>query len=442
GTAKVEAISLNTSEMRVDHINLKPTVFNKMYNLRLLQIFECIEKCKLHLPQGLDTLPDTLRYLNWPTYPLKSLPSSFMPQNLDLGGCSTIDKFPELPKNLRMLHLSGTAIEQVPSSSFECLPNLEVLYLENCTRLKSLPTSIYKLESLVTLNLSDCTNFKSFPEILEPMEYTENLELVPNNIYNIRCLEYLDLSKCPKLESLPALSVGFHCKIEVDLSYNSILKVPHWNFGLSSLTLLDLTDITTGRRHVSMERLFNMILFSRGNNETGDFQMDSLLAKPQACRCSPLDNSNFSNFLFCGCPRFDEAECTNMAAKFLLIVLWEAIWFKMKEIEREKIIFPRINLCCPGNEIPWWFSDQSKGSSKHIKLSPNWHNPDFLGFAFCFVVEFEHYCFDVKHLNCCCEYHLKTNHGESYRSVWRSQRPEKAEWMKEIKFLNSDHLLP
>lgn len=82
GTAKVEAISLNTSEMRVDHINLKPTVVNKMYNLRLLQIFECIEKCKLHLPQGLDTLPDTLRYLNWPTYPLKSLPSSFMPQNL------------------------------------------------------------------------------------------------------------------------------------------------------------------------------------------------------------------------------------------------------------------------------------------------------------------------------------------------------------------------
>lgn len=135
------------------------------------------------------------------------------------------------------------------------------------------------------------------------------------------------------------MSVGFHCKIEVDLSYNSILKVPHWNFGLSSLTLLDLTDITTGRRHVSMERLFNMILFSRGNNETGDFQMDSLLAKPQACRCAPLDNSNFSNFLFCGCSRFDEAECTNMAAKFLLIVLWEAIWFKMKEIEQEVCLY-------------------------------------------------------------------------------------------------------
>lgn len=291
------------------------------------------------------------------------------------------------------------------------------------TRIRELHSSIENLTRLRLLILRQC----------------ENLELVPNNIYNIRCLEYLDLSKCPKLESLPALSVGFHCKIEVDLSYNSILKVPHWNFGLSSLTLLDLTDITTGRRHVSMERLFNMILFSRGNNETGDFQMDSLLAKPQACRCVPLDNSNFSNFLFCGCSRFDEAEYTNMADKFLVIVLWEAIWIMMKEIEQEKIIFPSINLCCPGNEIPWWFSYQSKGSSIHIKLSPTWRNP-FLGFAFCFVVEFEHYCFDVKHLNYCCEYHLKTNHGESYKHVWRFQRPEKAEWMKEIKFLDSDHM--
>ncbi|GMN49623.1 hypothetical protein TIFTF001_018785 [Ficus carica] len=57
---------------------------------------------------------------------LKNLPSSTCQleslELLDLGGCVRIDKFPELPKNIRTLPLSRTAIEQL-----ETLPALSVV---------------------------------------------------------------------------------------------------------------------------------------------------------------------------------------------------------------------------------------------------------------------------------------------------------------------------
>ena len=47
-----------------------------MINLRLLQINH------VHLPQGLDYLPNELCFMNWDKYPLKSLPESFQPNKL------------------------------------------------------------------------------------------------------------------------------------------------------------------------------------------------------------------------------------------------------------------------------------------------------------------------------------------------------------------------
>ena len=159
----------------------------------------------------------------------------------------------------------------------------------------------------------------------------KNLEFVPNNIYNIRCLKFLDLSECPKLESLPAFSVGFHCKIQVDLSYKSMSKVPDWLCGLSSLPMLDPSGIVTGRRHLSMERLSNMFLFSRAG-ETNEFIMGgnfTMFLLP--CRCAPLDNSNFSEFLYCGCSKLDEEEEFNMVIDFLLNVLCDGL-FCLKQV--------------------------------------------------------------------------------------------------------------
>ena len=70
---------------KIRDTDLNPSVFAKMYNLRLLKVYnsnKLTTKCKLHFPKGLKSLPDALRYLHWYGYPLKCLPSDFSPENL------------------------------------------------------------------------------------------------------------------------------------------------------------------------------------------------------------------------------------------------------------------------------------------------------------------------------------------------------------------------
>jgi len=82
GTGKVEGIFLDVSKIR--EIELSSTALKRMYKLRLLKIYnsEAGVKCRVHLPHGLESLSEELRYLHWDGYPLTSLPSNFRPQNL------------------------------------------------------------------------------------------------------------------------------------------------------------------------------------------------------------------------------------------------------------------------------------------------------------------------------------------------------------------------
>ena len=79
GTEKIEAIffdgySKGGCETQLD---LPRDVFKKMYNLRLLKFSE-----EVYLPEGLEFLPNKLKYLRWDYYPLKYLPKNFNPCNL------------------------------------------------------------------------------------------------------------------------------------------------------------------------------------------------------------------------------------------------------------------------------------------------------------------------------------------------------------------------
>lgn len=53
-----------------------PKAFSKMLNLRFLKLHN------QHLPQGLKYLPNSLRFLDWCGYPLRSLPPGFQPDEL------------------------------------------------------------------------------------------------------------------------------------------------------------------------------------------------------------------------------------------------------------------------------------------------------------------------------------------------------------------------
>ena len=66
-TENVEGMFLNVSEIR--EIELSSTAFARLYNLRLLKIYNSVagDKCTVHLPSGLESLSHELRYLHWDT---------------------------------------------------------------------------------------------------------------------------------------------------------------------------------------------------------------------------------------------------------------------------------------------------------------------------------------------------------------------------------------
>ncbi|KAH9726317.1 ADP-ribosyl cyclase/cyclic ADP-ribose hydrolase [Citrus sinensis] len=144
---------------------------------------------------------------------LKSLPAGIFNleflTELDLSGCKKMKRLPEISSgNISWLFLSGTEIEELPSS-FELLLRLVYLDLSECKRLKSLPSSLYKLKSLGALNLSGCSSLQRLPEchgqlsspIILNLTKT-NIERIPESIIQLFMLRYLLLIYCEGGQSL------------------------------------------------------------------------------------------------------------------------------------------------------------------------------------------------------------------------------------------------
>lgn len=66
---------------KIEDLHLSFNSFRKMSNIRFLKFYfggEWSGRCKIYLPMnGLETLSDKLRYLQWHGYCLESLPSTF-----------------------------------------------------------------------------------------------------------------------------------------------------------------------------------------------------------------------------------------------------------------------------------------------------------------------------------------------------------------------------
>lgn len=88
-------------------------------------------------------------------------------ETLVLSGCSRLQRFPKVSRNIRNLYLEETAIKEVPLS-VGCLNRLVRLYMANCTKLGSLPSSICKLKSLRYFDLSGCKKLKNFQKSWRP----------------------------------------------------------------------------------------------------------------------------------------------------------------------------------------------------------------------------------------------------------------------------------
>ncbi|PON44218.1 TIR-NBS-LRR-like protein [Trema orientale] len=298
-------------------------------------------------------------------------------RTLNLEGCSSVKNFPELPRNIECLVLSGTAIKVVPDQSIEFLSHLKILCMRNCKMLVTLPKNIHKLKSLTSLSLTGCSKLVIFPEILEPMKSLTVLELdetgimeIPFSIRNLIGIKNFNTDLLEHLEFIP----GNICK---SLEYPAIKVISISRNSLSSGQENDLR--LCGKEFV----FYNALKLRRaGNNRVAE------------------DPSELKYF--------------------------------HKDIERLKVKTgfrgPGLGVCCPGNEIPMWFQSlhdqrhnyRKKGSQSldHLGRDPSniyglsilypYRIPTVLGFAICGVVEFMDNTSEWQNFRLLCQPQYKT----------------------------------
>ncbi|XP_061944613.1 disease resistance-like protein DSC1 [Populus nigra] len=269
GTGKVEGIFLDVSKIR--KIELSSTALERMYKLRLLKIYnsEAGVKCRVHLPHGLKSLSEELRYLHWDGYPLTSLPRKFCPENLvelnlssskvkqlwrgdqnlvnlkdvNLSNCEHITSLPDLSKarNLERLNLQFcTSLVMVPSS-IQHLDKLNDLDLRGCTGLINLPSRINS-RCLKSLNLSGCPNLKKSPETARKLTYLNlnetAIDELPRSIGELSGLETLNLKNCKLLVNLPENIYLLKSLLIADISgCSSISRLPDFSRNIRYLYL-------------------------------------------------------------------------------------------------------------------------------------------------------------------------------------------------------------
>ncbi|XP_029127501.1 disease resistance-like protein DSC1 isoform X2 [Cajanus cajan] len=232
GTEAIEGIILDVS--KIEDLHLSFDSFTKMTNIRFLKFYygECTSRCKIYLPKnGLKSLSDKLRYLQWHGYCLESLPSTFsakllvelsMPysnlqrlwdgiQNLvnlkdiDLRFCENLVEVPDLSMatNLEDLSLSQCKSLRQVHPSILSLPKLQVLDLEGCTEIQSLQTNVHS-KSLQSIRLSNCSSLKEFSvssvELQRLWLDGTNIQELPSSIWHCAKLQFIDVQGCNDLD--------------------------------------------------------------------------------------------------------------------------------------------------------------------------------------------------------------------------------------------------
>ncbi|AES65465.2 putative TIR domain, winged helix-turn-helix DNA-binding domain-containing protein [Medicago truncatula] len=387
----VEAIVLKyTEEVDAEHLS-------KMSNLRLLIIVNHTATIS-----GFPScLSNKLRYVEWPKYPFKYLPTSFHPNELvelilDGSNIKNLWKNKKYLPNLRRLDLSDSRkLEKI--MDFGEFPNLEWLNLEGCERLVELDPSIGLLRKLVYLNLKDCYNLVS----------------IPNNIFCLSSLEYLNMRCCFKVftnsrhlttpgisESVPRVRSTSGVFKHVMLPHHLPFLAPPTNTYLHSLYCLREVDISFCRLSQVPDTIECLHWVERLNLGGNDFAtlpslrklsklvylnlqhcklLESLpqLPFPTAIGRERVEGGYYRPtglFIF-NCPKLGERECySSMTFSWM-----------MQFIKANPFYLNRIHIVSPGSEIPSWINNKSVGDSIRIDQSPIKHDNNIIGFVCCAV---------------------------------------------------------
>ncbi|KAK0600679.1 hypothetical protein LWI29_017372 [Acer saccharum] len=297
-------------------------------------------------------------------------------------------------EGLRILELSGTAIKELPDR-IENLNELKELYLRRCKNLEELPSSICNLTSLEWLNLLDCSKLEILPDNLGNLKSLKKLSIdktaisqLPSTMMHLNELDILSCRGCRGLRFTH--SSVFPCSLSyLDLSDCILKEIPEDICHLSSLVDLDLSGNDFENLPKSMNQLSNLkhLVVNNCNMLQSLTELPLSLELLSASDCKQLrsillDASELvkTEFVFTNCPNLEETAVGNILAT-VEGYEGELEWF---------------SFCCPGSEVPEWFSYKSNESSIKFRMAcHDCFNGLLLGFIVCAVIEFEECRFDA-----------------------------------------------
>ncbi|KAL3368110.1 hypothetical protein AABB24_009138 [Solanum stoloniferum] len=268
----------------------------KMKSLRILQVdglikFFASRPSSNHHDDSIEYLSNNLRWLVWNDYSWKSLPENFKPEklvHLELRWSRLHYLWKEtehihLPSLRKLDLIFSESLVQTPD--FTGMPNLEYLYLENCSKLEEVHYSLAYCEKLIELNLNwcnklrrfpcvnmkslesmnlqDCYSLMEFPEFLGTMKpelvslsVNSGIRELPLSIQYQTLLTELDLSDMKNLEALPSSIVKLKGLVKLDVSCCFTLKsLPEEIGDLENLEELDASCTLISRPPSSIVRL-------------------------------------------------------------------------------------------------------------------------------------------------------------------------------------------
>ncbi|KAH0925776.1 hypothetical protein HID58_018032 [Brassica napus] len=398
GTGNIRGIFLDTSKLGA--MRLRAKAFKGMYNLKYLKIYDsrcsrgCESEVKLHFREGLDFLPNGLKYLHWHGYPLQSIP------DIDL-------------KNLVDLKLPHSKLEEIWDGD------------KNCRKLKHLSSDLHKLKCLQELILSGCSQLEVFPEIEEDMESLEILLLDDTAISEMPNMMHLSNIKTFSLcgtDSQLSVSMFFSppplvCSRLTDLylSSCSLYELPEDIGGLSFLQYLCLSGNGIEYLPQSFNQLHNLKWFDlkyckmlktlptlpESLQYLDAHECESLesLANP----LTPLTVGERINsmFIFSNCYKLNQDTQETLVGHGRI----KSQLMANASVKRYYLGFipePLVGICFPASEIPNWFCYQRLGRSLEITLPPHWCDSSFVGLAFSVVISFTDYEDSAKRFSVKC----------------------------------------
>ncbi|TXG72625.1 hypothetical protein EZV62_001204 [Acer yangbiense] len=346
---------------------------------------------------------------------IPSLRHSTSLQTLYLGGCLNFSKFPQISRAITHLCLRETAIEEVPNSAIKPLNKLVFLDISCNTRLKNLPTSMIHLTSLKILRLNGCSNITKFPQISGAITelYLSGtaIEEVPNSaIESLYKLVTLVISYNTRLKNLPSMSHLTYLETLRLGGCSYITEFPEISVGIVDLDLSGtaIEEIPSFvERFTNLEELTLDHCRSLKRVSSGIFKLKlrdashciSLETLPDTTVVSTgkLDISQY--FQYYNCLKLD------VNAQTRIQLMANNVPETTSTSRRKNLIYwEKVNFCFPRSEIPDWVSYQNEGSSLTIDLPPHWYNNNFFGLVLCIVASCNSSDGGYSSVDCTCNF--------------------------------------